>query len=200
MYNMRIVRNILHYFRKLMYLSVLIILGCDSRLFNNDKLIYSSLDDLNISFNFNEMYYSIGHGLGDINDCSSDEIPKCLTFDSTIILIPKLEIFDMLEDGIYEGRIETLDLEYIIRERDISVLGKNYKGYWFYVAHSDEVFSRKAMPEKLKGAYFYSKKHGILLYEHNSLIFYNSDMGSRSSEIYWSNSECGLFSDKCKLN
>jgi hypothetical protein len=195
---MQIVKKTPLIFSLLAFVVCVFISGCESRLFNNDDLVYSSMWGMDNSFSLDEMTYSIGDVSGSLKDCSSVEYPKCLIFSSTVIMLPKLEIFNKIEDSYYEGRNEKLGLNYSLREIEIKVLGEKIKGYMFYVGHSNEIIDDETMLGKLKGTYFYSMTDGVLFYEHNSEIVLSNQKRARLSVVNWNTTMCGFFSNKCK--
>lgn len=199
MSDMRIVKKVSRVFVLMAVVIGLFISGCQSRLFNNEEIVYSSMWGIDYSFDLNDMSYSIGDVIGIIKDCSNVEYPKCLIFGSTVIMLPKLDVFDEIEDDYYEGRNESLGLDYTLRKLEIKVLGKKIKGYMFYVGHSNEIIDGEIMLGKLKGTYFYSMTDGILFYEHSSeIVLLSSQKRARLSVMNWSTTTCGFFSNKCE--
>lgn len=176
----------------------LFISGCESRFFNNDELVYSSMWGEGTSFSLDKMFYSVGDEIGIIKDCSSIEYPNCIIFDSTIIMLPRIDIFDDIVDGHYKGRNESLDLDYKIRKLEINVLGRKIKGYLFKVAHSNEMIGGEHILGTLKGDYFYSMSDGVLFYDHNYEMNIDNQKQAMLPETNWSTTGCGFFSNKCK--
>lgn len=195
---MRIVKKKKRFFILLAMIIGFNVAGCKSHFTNNKLFVYSSIGDIDISFSLNEMSYLMGDEFGPIKNCSSKKYPKCLIFDSTVIILPKMDIINGIEGSYYEGRNEELDLNYTITKSEVTVLGKKIKGYMFYVAHPHEMMNSEVILGKLKGAYFYSMSHGILFYEHNSEIILSGQKKDRLSVINWSTKKCGFFANDCE--
>lgn len=178
--------------------SSLLIAGCDSLFVNREELVYSSTGEVETVINLNKKFLSIGDSFSPIEDCSSPDFPKCLKFDSTVIMLPTENVFDKFEDGYYEGRNKKLDVDYNISKLEIKVLGRKIEGFLFNVGHTYELAYGKKMLGNLKGRYFFTFGDGVLFYEHNSEIFLNDEKKERVSNIVWSTTGCGLFSTDCK--
>ena len=195
---MRKLKEAFHIFRLLALISIIVfIFGCKSLFFNNEELIYSNMWGADTSFNLNKNFYSITDVIGSIKNCNSEKYPSCIIFDSTVIMIPKLEIFNEIEDNYYKGRNESLDLNYTITKLEIKVLGKKIKGYLFNVTNPKEMLSGESILGELKGNYFYSINDGILFFYHYVEVDSNSQKWTMVSELNWSNTGCGFFSNKC---
>ena len=176
----------------------LLLSGCDSGFF--DKVYkYTPLAGSNVSFNLEKSFYEVNHGVGSLIDCSTDEFPKCIQFEHTVIMIPKDKIFNEFEDGHYVGANEKLNLEYNITEVTLPILGKYFHGYLFYVASPEEMMYGQEVLGNLKGIYFYSKTDGVLFYEnYNEIVQMVKGKGkTRITETYWSSTACGFFANNC---
>ena len=167
------------------------------QIFYSDEITYSGMGGIDTKLNLKDMSYSIGDVFGSVKSCSSEEYPKCIIFDRTIIMLPSLVVNSNLKEDYYEGRNESLNLNYYVVKKVINVLGKKIKGYIFYVGHSNEIVDDETMLGKLKGTYFYSTEYGVLFYDHNSEIILSNSKKERLSELQWSVSMCGLFSNTC---
>ena len=181
---------------------VLIFIRSESLLISSNEITYSNMDQVNTSFNLNDMTYISGDVVGTIKDCSYEVFPSCIIFNSTVILLPKLSVIKDIDGNYYRGRNESLDLNYNISKTEISLFGKKIKGYIFNVGHLGiEKFmdGKAAMLGKLRGTYFYSEVYGILFYENNSEVtLLRNSKREMVSTVYWSVNQCGFFSNKCK--
>lgn len=177
----------------------MLIAGCNSVEMQKDNYTYSSLNRFDLSINLNKMIYEIGHELSLIKDCSSAEFPFCLTFDSTIILIPDFNLIDDFEDGFHEGIYEDLNIKYVIHKVEANVLDEIIDGYLFNAEQISEITKQELIQEQLKGAYFYSPNKGVVLFEHNYIVRSFTDYKPEvKTETFWSNSRCGLFHGSCE--
>ncbi len=178
----------------LMSLIIVFIAHNKAKLLHSDAIEYSNIGSVELKFSINNEIYQSGDLVSSIKDCSSVDFPKCITFDSTIIMLPKMEFLNNLEGEYFEGVNEAQSLSFNVQKINIKILGKIINGFLFNVGNFEVPYVTNNQDEALSGTYFYSLDHGILFYKHNAVELGHNFKKILVSELYWSKTVCGLFS------
>ncbi len=178
----------------LMSLIVVFIAHNNAKLLQNDVIEFSNIGSVELKFYIKKGVYQSGDLVSSIKDCSSVDFLKCITFDSTIIMIPKKEFLNNLEGEYFEGVNEAQNLSFNVQKINIKILGEKINGFLFNVGNFEVPYIASNQDESLSGTYFYSLDHGVLFYKHNAVELGHNFKKILVSELYWSKTMCGLFS------
>lgn len=181
-----------------MLIVLLFITGCSNQFLGRTTHAYSNLEGVRLNLNIDEWYYTKADTFNSIKDCSSEKTPQCIIFNSTVLMLPTIDVLADVDNDLFEGRIDDLDLSYYIRRGKLEFLGESLNGFEIEIAQEIELHYGVKMVESLKSKYFYHKEMGILVFERNWMQLSSDGEKDRHSEVSWSVSKCGLFSTRCK--